>query len=285
MRPLTKLAVAMALVAGILHFTVRNAAADQLGFAVDNTLNLFSVDLTTATATPIGNTGQFLQGLAVSPGGSLFGTDYLGNLFSVSKTTGAATLIGSTGLGDIEGLTFRGTTLIGTNFSNQGGPTTVSAIDTTTAAPTTITSFSQGAVRAMALVNTNTVDVASDSPTPQSLVQVNLLTGTNTNLGQLPSSGTDLISALNFGTDGVLYALDALGNEFMIASNGAGIPVGNTGGQQWLDLAMASTVLDPPGDPPGDALPEPSSLALLLTAALGLISVGVWQRSGGSTQS
>src|SRR5580692_10423934 len=126
---------AMSLIAGILPFSVRSAAADQIGFAVDNTTNLFSVDLTTATATPIGNTGQFLQGLAFSPAGSLFGTDYQGNLYSVSKTTGAATFIGSTGLGDIEGLTFRGSTLIGTNFSNLGGPTTLSAIDTTTAYP------------------------------------------------------------------------------------------------------------------------------------------------------
>lgn len=283
MRPSAKLSIAMFLGAGLLAFSVGNAAADQFGFAVDNTTTLFSVDLTTATATPVGPTGQFLQGLAVSPQGSLFGTDFLGNLFSVSKTTGAATLIGSTGLGDIEGLTFRGTTLIGTNFSNLGGPTTVSAIDTTTALPTTITSFSQGPARAMALVTPNTVDVASDSPVSQSLVQVNLLTGTNTSLGQLPSTGAALIAALNFGTDGVLYALDPLGNEFMIASNGAGIPVGNTGGQYWLDLTMASTVLDPPGDPPG--VPEPNSMALLLTAALGLISVRAWQRSRGSTQS
>jgi hypothetical protein len=246
------------------------------------------VDLTTATATPIGLTEQFLQGLAVSPQGSLFGTDYLGNLYSVSKTTGAATFIGSTGLGDIEGLGFQGTTLIGTNFSNLGGPTTVSAINTTTAAPTTITSFSQGPVRAMAVVNPNTIDVASDSPVSQSLVQVNLLTNSVTDLGQLPSNGlavtgSDLISALNFGTDGVLYALDALGNEFTIASNGAGVLIGNTGGQYWLDLTTASTVLDPPGDPP--AVPEPNSMALLLTAALGLISVRAWQRSRGSTQS
>jgi hypothetical protein len=99
----------------------------------------------------------------------------------------------------------------------------------------------------------------------------------------LPSSGAALIAAMNFGTDGVLYALDPLGNEFMIASNGAGIPVGNTGGQYWIDLTMASTALDPPGDP--DAVPEPSSLGLLLTAALGLISLRTWQRSGGSTQS
>jgi hypothetical protein len=279
MRRSSELSTAILLAAGIIAFSVRGAAADQLGFAVDNTTTLFSVDLTTATATPIGPTGQFLQGLAVSPTGSLFGTDYLGNLYSVSKTTGATTFIGSTGLGDIEGLTFRGTTLIGTNFSNLGGPTNVSAINTTTAAPTTITSFSQGPVRAMALVNTNTIDVASDSPVSQSLVSVNLLNGTNTTLGQLPSSGAALIAAMNFGTDGNLYALDPLGNEFIIASNGAGIPVGNTGGQYWLDLTMASTVLDPPGD-----VPEPSSLALLLAAGLGLIGARAWQRSGGPTQ-
>ena len=96
MRLSTKLTIAMSLVAAILHFSVRNVSADQLGFAVDNTGSLFSVDLTTATATPIGFTGQFLQGLAFSPAGSLFGTDFLGNLYSVSKTTGAATFIGST---------------------------------------------------------------------------------------------------------------------------------------------------------------------------------------------
>jgi hypothetical protein len=94
----------------------------------------------------------------------------------------------------------------------------------------------------------------------------------------------------------VLYALDPLGNEFTISSNGAGTLVGNTGGQYWLDLTMASTVLDPPLtlasaalasaalDPP-DAVPEPSSMALLLIAALGLINARAWQRSGGWTQS
>jgi hypothetical protein len=278
MRLSTTLAIAMSLVVGILHFSVSSAAADQIGFAVDNTENLFSVNLTTATATPIGFTGQFLQGLAFSPQGSLFGTDYLGNLYSVSKTTGAATFIGDTGVGDIEGLTFRGTTLIGTNFSNLGGPTTVYTIDATTAAATPITSFSQGPVRAMALLNSNTIDVASDSPVSQSLVSVNLLTGTNMNLGQLPSTGAALIVALDFGTNGVLYALDPFGNEFIISSNGAGTLVGNTGGQYWLDLTI-----DPPGDPP-DPVPEPNSMALLLTAALGLISVRAWQRSRGPTR-
>ena len=86
------------------------------------------------------------------------------------------------------------------------------------------------------------IDVASDLPVSSSLVQVNLLTGTNLNLGQLPSMGAALaggpIAALDFGTNGVLYALDPLGNEFIIASNGAGTLVGNTGGQYWLDLTV-----------------------------------------------
>jgi hypothetical protein len=272
MRIAVRLTIAMTIVASILHFSLRSAAADQIGFAVDVTGNLYTVDLTTAAATPIGNTGQLLEGLAISPQGALFATDFLGDLFSVNKTTGAATLIGNMGVGDIEGLTFTGTTLIGTDFSNLGGPTTVYAINTSTAAPTAITSFSQGPVRAMALVDTNNVDVASDSPVSQSLVQVDLTTGTNTVLGQLPSMGAALIAAMNFGTDGNLYALDPLGNEFIIASNGAGTLVGNTGGQDWLDLTMASSTST-------STVAEPDSMALLLTAGLGLFSIRAWHRS------
>ncbi len=281
MRLPTNFAIAMSS-SSASYVPLESASADQIGFAVDNTLNLYNVDLTTATATPIGYTGQYLQGLALSPTGRLFGTDAYGGLFSISTTTGAATFIGDTGLGDIEGLSFRGSTLIGTDFSNLGGPTTVYSFNTTTAAPTARTSFQQGPVRAMALLNTNTIDVASDSPVLQSLVQVNLQTGFNTVLGQLPSmgqatAGADPIAAMDFGTDGVLYALDPAGNDYMIASNGAGILIGNTGGQYWLDLAI-----DPPAA--GDPVPEPSSIALLLTAALGLISIRAWRRSGGSRQ-
>jgi hypothetical protein len=133
----------------------------------------------------------------------------------------------------------------------------------------------------MAVVNQTTIDVASDSPVSQSLVQVNLLNGINTDLGQLPSTGAALIAALNFGSDGTLYALDPLGNEFIIASNGAGTLVGNTGGQDWLDLMMASTALP-------NAVPEPSSISLLLMAALGLIGMRAWPNGatlGGATSS
>jgi hypothetical protein len=85
MRLSTKVMIAISLAAGVLHFSVRSAAADQIGFAVDNTETLFSVDLTTATATPIGFTDQFLQGLAFSPAGSLFGTDFLGTFIPSAR--------------------------------------------------------------------------------------------------------------------------------------------------------------------------------------------------------
>jgi hypothetical protein len=44
MRLSAKLTIVMFLGAGILAFSVRSAAADLLGFAVDNTTTLFSVD-------------------------------------------------------------------------------------------------------------------------------------------------------------------------------------------------------------------------------------------------
>ena len=129
----------MSLVASLFSASISSAAADQLAFAVDNTENLFSVNLTTATATPIGFTGAVsagLGGLASGqsvrngfPGKPIFGQqDHRRDDVDRQVTSS------STPVGDIEGLAFRGTTLIGTNFSNLGGPTTVYAIDTTTAA-------------------------------------------------------------------------------------------------------------------------------------------------------
>jgi hypothetical protein len=53
----------------------------------------------------------------------------------------------------------------------------------------------------MAVVDPNTIDVASDSPVSQSLVQVNLVNGTNTVLGQLPSAGAALIARSHDGLD------------------------------------------------------------------------------------
>ena len=53
MRLSTKLMIAMSLVAGIFYVSVRSTAADQPGFTVDATKNLYTADLTTAIPTQL----------------------------------------------------------------------------------------------------------------------------------------------------------------------------------------------------------------------------------------
>jgi hypothetical protein len=83
----------------------------------------------------IGSTGQFLEGLALSLKGPMFGTDSSGNLYRVNKTTGATTFIGTTGLGDIEALGFLNNRLLAVPLT---GPPEVVALDPNTAKFTVI---------------------------------------------------------------------------------------------------------------------------------------------------
>jgi hypothetical protein len=245
--------VAAGLAALAFHPSLR---ADIIAYAVDNGENLYSVDLSTATSTLIGSTGEFLEGLALSPGGTLFATDGNGHLYTVNKATGASTLVGSTGLGDIEGLTFDGSTLLGTDFND---PTTIYSINTTNANVTSLVSANAGVVRAMSLLDSNDVYVTSDSPVFQSLETINLTTGSTTDIGAF--SDSNLIAALVY--NGVLYALDSAGNEYTINRANADLTlVGNTGGQFYLDATLASVA----------PVPEPASI-LLLFGVIGAVGM------------
>lgn len=93
------------------------AAAAPIGFAIDRGSNLHSVDFGLGTSALIGNMGVFLEAIALSPGGALYGTSTLGDLFSTGNA--ATTLIGASGLGNIEGLDFDGGTLIASDFVLQ----------------------------------------------------------------------------------------------------------------------------------------------------------------------
>jgi hypothetical protein len=255
----------LTLLAAATHASAPSSAdADVLGYAVDTNETLYSVDFTTAKVTAIGQTGQFIEGLAVAPDGTLFGTDSSGLLFQISPTTGNATPIGSTGLGDVEGLVFKGGTLLGTDFSN---PTSVYTIDTTTGSPTLLvtTNPGQGVARALALADSNTAYIVSNSPTVQSLVSVNLTTGATVVLGTIDDP--NLIAAISVGPGGTIYALDSVGQELIVNQDGSTQLVGSTGGQFWLDSTIISA-----------SVPEPSSLALLGVA--GAVFVGRRFRRG-----
>ena len=102
------------------------------------------------------------------------------------------------------------------------------------------------------------------SDRPAGCPEVNLLTGPSTFLGRLAECRCGSYRCIQFRSGWVLYALDPLGDDFIINSHGAGILIGNTGGQYWPDLTIASPIL---------AVTEPNSMALLLITALGLMGL------------
>ena len=235
-------------------------AQAQLAYGVDID-NLYTVNLSTATSSLIGQTGApLMEGLALSSSGQLFGTDGNGYLYSLSKTTGTATLIGITGRGNIEGLGFVGSQLLGIDFNNIP---TIFSINTATALTTNVVTLNNpiGRVRAMTILDSTHVLVLGDNPVYQDLSNVDLTSGNVTVIGQVPGKNS---YAIGFGADGILYSLDREGNEYRInQANASGTLIGNTGGQLWLDIASL-----PNG---ASAVPEPGSIALL--AGFGISSL------------
>ena len=252
------LALALAGLAA-LGLTAARPAQAQTAYAVD-TQSLYTINLTTGAATLIGNDGRDLEGLAISPTGALFGTDSGGNLFSLSATTGAATLIGSTGLGNIEGLDFFGSTLIGSDFIN---PTTFYSINTATAAPTAIVSAATGVLRGIDATGPTSALVISDQPTFQTLQSVDLTSGTVTSIGTLAGTGiSGDFSGLDFAANGNLYGVDSGGDFDQINPLTGATTLIKNDGLVFLDFKIAGT----------PAVPEASttvSFGLLLALGMG----------------
>jgi hypothetical protein len=244
--------IALAAVAlGLMAAMTGRAQADVQGFASDARGDLLSVNLTTATATVIGNTGLGLvEGLALDANGNLYATDANGTLYTLSTTTGAViSTIGSTGLGNIEGLAFSGNSLIATNFNSNTG---LYSLNTTTATPTLIaaTNPSVGVVRAMTVVDATSARILVGSSSDQSLQSLDLITGATSLLGPInPISGFSV--ALASGPGGSLYSLDTSGNAYSVSPTGNYTLIGNTGSYFYLDLTISAA-----------AVPEPSSVVL-----------------------
>lgn len=209
-----------------------------LAYAINTTENLYLVDLGTAAKTLIGNTGVFLEGLALSPGGQLFGTDTGGLLYSLNPTTAAPTLIGNTLKGNIEGLDYNGTTLLGASFSS---PTTIFSVNTSNASTTNIVTAtsSTGVPRTMAVLDSNNILISGQVPSTNTLIRINLTTGAVTTIGTMAVHGSQF-AAMDFASDGNLYGLDNDGTVWRIDPNTAAVTlIGNTGGDFWLDMTAA----------------------------------------------
>jgi len=232
-------------------------------FGVSTSDQLYSINPTTEVATLIGTTGEFLEGLALSPGGQLYGTDTSGILYTINAATGAATLVGSTGQEDLEALFFSGSTLYALTFSSST-PRLIE-INPSTAATTTVASMGSltGVPRAATLYLNGTALFTADGAdsSTNSLYSVNLSTGATTLVGTMAI--VPQFAALTYAPNGVLYGFGNSGQEWSISPTTAAVTLlGNTGSQFWLDVTV-------------QAVPEPPAALLL---ALGCVGTALFAR-------
>jgi hypothetical protein len=248
------------LAAAVGGLSATACAGQEFAYAVDTneSLYLLSLDTVGATFDLVGNTGVFLEGLAVSPDGDLYGIDSGANLYAVDKTNGSASLIGSTGLGSGEGLDFNGNTLLMSDFSAVPN---IYSLDLGDATPTLVSTFGDtntSVIRSFAVRSADQITARCDAPGPNSLYSEVLSTGATTHIGEM---GGDIFAAIDYGANGSLYAMDDDGTVYRVDdTTGATTLLGDTGDNFWLGMACIGEV------------PEPASITVLAAGALLLLA-------------
>jgi len=244
---------------------IPSLAAAPFGYVIVNgSGGIGTIDLASNSTTQLSASNDtLLEALGLSAGGSLYATNSSGSLYSVNTTTGAASLIGSTGRGNIEGLDFLGNTLLGISFQSLATIFSINTADATTTDVVTLSTPISGVARGFAVFDANTGYILGGS-NGELLYSVNLTTGAPTAIGSI-TTAPETFGALDFDSQGNLYALSAGGQEYLLnLLTGAGTPVGPDTAFQYVGLAIEDT-----------AVPEPGTIALI---ALGLSGIAMRRR-------
>ncbi len=244
--------------------------------------NLYRVDVSTATATLIGSTGQVrMIGLVVDTDSTIYtiSEEASSNLWTLDPTTGLATLVGTLGFNLQEGdMTI--SPMTGEMFVSDGrfGGDNLYKVDKTTGSPTLVGAFGMDGrdVSGLQFIGSTLYGLALRDAAADALVTVDPATGvatevglTGTNLGVIAAMGRDPDTGLTyiagpltgFGSDNQLYTIDL--------STGAATLVGPLTG-----IALSVSGFSVAGEPAIlRTIPEPSSLTLLGLGALGTLGV------------
>ena len=265
-----------------------DAQTTVVGYGSNVSGEIHLIDLNNASSISSFSTGIVFQGLAIDPTGTtLYGSDQNGFLYGIDIASETTTLIGNMELGTVEAMdfNFNGTELWVTDFDNF--PTvTIYSIDTSDASATLVQTFHppgfvNDTVRAMTANTTKDVWVAVDNFPSMDFLSIDTdISPPVTNVDRIGSLDDDpsapfpvvrpKISGMDRGIDEVLYGLDNMGGVYIIdqthdldskhpdgldpATDARLSIIGNTGGHDWLGLAIATASLPEPSEPGDDPL-------------------------------
>ncbi|MCO5297953.1 MAG: PEP-CTERM sorting domain-containing protein [Fimbriimonadaceae bacterium] len=229
--------------------------------------DLYSVNASGPTATFIGNDSN--SGILAEiewGGGFIWGADtgVNTNLHKIDPATGQ--VVGTLTLtfptqGDVlTALEFVGSTLYAGLTTEGGGETYLATVDTVGGTVTSIGATGAGSPLGGLAFDGTTMYGITSGGSAATLYTIHLGTGAGTSVGQVTLNGTTIgATALEFGTDGVLYALPnpASGNAGSLLTIDPGTAVATNLG----DLGV-------PGMNALTAVPEPATLTVLGVASL-----------------